>query len=94
MLDKMVGMGYSIPSNVAVSGKEKAIGKLCCNGSQSLDFLPGYDFSLCTLPPTGDGLDILKRMLLPDPAARITMEQIQSHPWFTTSLPAQVRHPP
>lgn len=30
-------------------------------------------------------------MLLPDPAARITMEQIQSHPWFTTSLPAQVR---
>ena len=43
MLDKMVGMGYSIPSNVAVSGKEKAIGPICYDGSQSLDFLPYKD---------------------------------------------------
>lgn len=26
MLDKMVGMGYNIPSNVAVSGEKQAVG--------------------------------------------------------------------
>ena len=41
-------------------------------------------------PFAAEGLDILKRMLLPDPSLRITLEQIMVHPWFTTSLPAQV----
>ena len=29
-------------------------------------------------------------MLLPDPSQRIPLDQIMVHPWFTTSLPAQV----
>ena len=38
-----------------------------------------------------DGCDLLQRMLLPDPAQRIQLEQIMVHPWFTTNLPPEVR---
>ncbi|KAG1679770.1 hypothetical protein FOA52_012681 [Chlamydomonas sp. UWO 241] len=56
MLDKMVGMRYTIPEGVEVSP---------------------------------EGRDLLQRMLLPDPAARIQLEQIMVHPWFTTNLPPE-----
>ncbi len=36
-----------------------------------------------------DCLDILHKMLTPDPAKRIKLESIMTHAWFTTSLPAQ-----
>ncbi len=36
-----------------------------------------------------EGRDLLQRMLLPDPSARIQLEQIMSHPWFTTNLPPE-----
>ena len=38
---------------------------------------------------SGEGRDLLQRMLLPDPAARIQLEQIMVHPWFTTNLPPE-----
>lgn len=38
---------------------------------------------------TAEGQDLLRRMLLPDPSARIQLEQIMVHPWFTTNLPPE-----
>ena len=32
--------------------------------------------------------DLLRRLLVADPAQRLTMAQISAHPWFTTNLPA------
>ena len=42
------------------------------------------------LPFIAECLDILKRMLLPDPAERITIEKILTHPWFVARLPSEV----
>lgn len=36
------------------------------------------------------GKDLLKKMLLPDPKERITLEDVMKHPWFTTNLPPEV----
>eukprot|EP00798_Chlamydomonas_sp_ICE-L_P024140 gene24140-9725_t len=36
-----------------------------------------------------EGRDLLQRMLLPDPAQRVQLEQIMVHPWFTTNLPPE-----
>ncbi|GAX76465.1 hypothetical protein CEUSTIGMA_g3910.t1 [Chlamydomonas eustigma] len=38
---------------------------------------------------SSEGRDLLQRMLLPDPATRIQLEQIMVHPWFTTNLPPE-----
>jgi serine/threonine-protein kinase SRK2 len=35
--------------------------------------------------------DLLGRMLVRDPDARISMAEIHKHPWFTANLPAEVR---
>ncbi|GLC37612.1 hypothetical protein PLESTB_001667900 [Pleodorina starrii] len=35
------------------------------------------------------GKDLLKKMLLPDPKERITLEDVMKHPWFTTNLPPE-----
>ncbi|GLI66872.1 hypothetical protein VaNZ11_010863 [Volvox africanus] len=35
------------------------------------------------------GKDLLKKMLLPDPKERITLEEVMKHPWFTTNLPPE-----
>ncbi|KAG2499808.1 hypothetical protein HYH03_002104 [Edaphochlamys debaryana] len=35
------------------------------------------------------GKDLLRRMLLPDPKARITLEDVMTHTWFTTNLPPE-----
>ena len=43
----------------------------------------------CSFMRSGEGRDLLQRMLLPDPAARIQLEQIMVHPWFTTNLPPE-----
>ncbi len=32
--------------------------------------------------------DLLSHLLVADPSKRLTMAQIQKHPWFTTNLPA------
>ena len=34
-----------------------------------------------------DCSDLLRRLLVADPAQRLTMAQINVHPWFTTNLP-------
>lgn len=34
-------------------------------------------------------LDLLQKMLNPDPNARLTMEGIMAHPWFVTNLPPE-----
>lgn len=34
--------------------------------------------------------DLIRRMLCPDPRARITVPEIMAHPWFCTDLPAGV----
>ena len=31
--------------------------------------------------------DLILRILRPDPVARITLKQIQNHPWFAVSVP-------
>ncbi|MFO0116194.1 MAG: hypothetical protein ACK521_00740 [bacterium] len=31
---------------------------------------------------SGDGADLIKRILTTDPTKRITVEQIKQHPWF------------
>lgn len=36
---------------------------------------------------TSECRDLLSRMLIPEPSQRITMEQIQHHPWFCMHLP-------
>eukprot|EP01113_Clastostelium_recurvatum_P043568 TRINITY_DN7230_c0_g1_i1.p1 TRINITY_DN7230_c0_g1~~TRINITY_DN7230_c0_g1_i1.p1 ORF type:complete len:568 (+),score=118.16 TRINITY_DN7230_c0_g1_i1:176-1879(+) len=41
---------------------------------------------------TPDCLDLVKRMLSPDPSKRITSKEALSHPWFT-NLPAAVQPP-
>jgi hypothetical protein len=38
---------------------------------------------------SGEGRDLLQRMLLPDPNQRIQLEQIMVHPWFVTNLPPE-----
>lgn len=37
-------------------------------------------------------LDLLGRMLVKDPAQRLTMEGVMGHPWFTTNLPEKALH--
>ncbi|KAJ3374815.1 hypothetical protein GGF31_006713 [Allomyces arbusculus] len=46
---------------------------------------PGSPASAPTLttPPSPDLLDLLHRMLAKDPAHRITLDQMRSHPWIT-----------
>lgn len=37
--------------------------------------------------PTSEGLrDLIARILVVDPAQRLTLQQIQAHPWFTQGL--------
>ncbi|MEW5313589.1 MAG: hypothetical protein WDW38_005145 [Sanguina aurantia] len=40
---------------------------------------------------SADGLGLLKRLLCPSPATRITVSEIIGHPWFQRKLPAQTR---
>jgi serine/threonine-protein kinase SRK2 len=39
---------------------------------------------------SGECKDLLQRILVADPAKRITMADIQRHPWFTRDLPEGV----
>ncbi len=55
-----------------------------------LDMMVGQKYATPReVPVSADCLDILNRMLTPDPAKRIKLESIMTHVWFTTSLPAQ-----
>eukprot|EP00291_Cryptomonas_curvata_P013600 CAMPEP_0172188732 /NCGR_PEP_ID=MMETSP1050-20130122/22114_1 /TAXON_ID=233186 /ORGANISM="Cryptomonas curvata, Strain CCAP979/52" /LENGTH=387 /DNA_ID=CAMNT_0012863313 /DNA_START=248 /DNA_END=1407 /DNA_ORIENTATION=+ len=47
--------------------------------------MPGYLSEGCR--------DLIPRMLLVDPLARITSSQLRKHPWFLTSLPAYLGQP-
>lgn len=38
---------------------------------------------------TEECLDLLRRMLLPEPSARLSMEAIMAHPWFVKNLPPE-----
>ena len=38
---------------------------------------------------SADGLDLVRRLLLPDPTQRIQLDQIMQHPWFVTNLPPE-----
>ena len=40
------------------------------------------------VPISRECFDLLQRLLVADPAKRLTMAQITHHPWFTTNLPA------
>jgi hypothetical protein len=43
----------------------------------------------CAYPHAADCLDLLHKMLLPDPEQRIKMDEIIPHPWFVTNLPPE-----
>lgn len=36
-------------------------------------------------------LDLLRRIFDPDPACRITLQQIRQHPWFIKNLPDDLK---
>ena len=38
-----------------------------------------------------DCRDLLKQILVPDPAKRFTVEDIQQHPWYLKDLPPGVK---
>ena len=39
---------------------------------------------------SADCADLIGRMLMPDPAKRITVRQIMRHPWVAAGMPAQL----
>lgn len=43
-----------------------------------------------SVPVSPEARDFLARLLQPDPAQRISVEQIVAHPWFIQGLPAEV----
>ncbi len=36
---------------------------------------------------SNDGLDVIHRLLEPDPSSRMTMQEVLQHPWFLKNLP-------
>lgn len=61
---------------------------LCCVAQRILRV--EYEF-----PPhvrvSSECRDLLKRILVPDPLKRVTVDDIQQHPWYTKDLPPGVR---
>jgi serine/threonine protein kinase len=61
-----------------------------------LRFLPLHYFLLqwqapSNIPVSEPCLDLLRHILVPDPAQRYSIAQIYAHPWFQESLPVEVR---
>ena len=42
-------------------------------------------------PISSDCRDLLRKIFVPDPAERISIQNIQRHPWCTVNLPAMMR---
>jgi serine/threonine protein kinase len=46
------------------------------------------DFTFPSMPPVSDDAkDLMRRIMVSDPAQRLTIAQIQAHPWFQQDLP-------
>ena len=54
----------------------------CC----ACDRLPAHT------PISSDCKDLLRKIFLPSPEQRITIQGIQRHPWFEKNLPQQVKN--
>lgn len=42
-------------------------------------------------PVSSDVQELLRRMLQPNPSQRMTLQQVATHPWFTTNLPSDLK---
>ena len=57
-----------------------------------LDRIRRVDYRFpASIPVSAECKDLISKILVADPAARLTVDQIQSHPWYANGLPNGVR---
>jgi len=60
---------------------------VACSPALLLQHILSGKYDIPRDPPLSpDCIDLIHRMLVRDPGARITLEQIQQHPWFLTGV--------